>query len=148
MKVLKRDGTQQEFERVNIAWSVIKAGACEELGWKIANSVKPYERMPTTDIAQEVLKGLKEAAKEMASSYGKLRAAGKVDKAQLEKELIAAGACDVVARKIARELKLEDLPGQEAIKMVEAEVHKYVAEIARAYREYKKEEAKKLAAVA
>lgn len=147
MKVLKRDGTQQEFERVNIAWSVIKAGACEELGWKIANGIKPYERMPSTEIARQVLKGLLEAAKEMGAAYGRYHG-GKMDRASLEKELLAAGACDVLARKIARELNLEGMSDEEAFRAVESEVQRYISQIATAYKEYKKEEKQKLAAAA
>lgn len=147
VKVVKRDGSQQEFDRSTIAGSIVKAGACEELGWKIANKIKAEEGKPTTKIAEEVVAELKKYAKETAKAFEKIKT-GK-EKLEVEKigdSLVLAGVCPEISKKVVEDVKItEGMSMEEVTNTVSEALREYVRGIARAYTEYKKE---KLEAVA
>ena len=76
MKVVKRDGSEEDFDRMKISGSVVKAGGTQEQGENIADQVVTWAKgvaidgkVKTTDIGEKVLELLRPVNPEAADAY-------------------------------------------------------------------------------
>ncbi len=82
VKVLKRSGNLEEFDRRKLEQSIRHAGASEEIAGRIAKRIEPREGMSTADLRRMVSEELRRENATLSGAYTttkRLRARGSPD---------------------------------------------------------------------